>query len=102
MVDLAEIQKRIVKNKVAKGFNTSNIDKEFCLTYGELAEAYEKYSKSKPVEELGEELIDVMIYLLGILELKGLNAEEILNRKLDINEQRVYVGKPGHKVRVEQ
>jgi len=102
MIDLAEIQKRVVKNKVAKGFNTSNMDMEFCLTYGELAEAYEKFSKHKPVADVGEELIDVIIYILGMLELWGLDGEAILNHKLDVNDSRVYNGPPGHKARVEQ
>lgn len=36
-----EIQKRIYENKVAKGFNTTDIPKEFCLLYGEVAEAFD-------------------------------------------------------------
>lgn len=40
MIDLMKIQKEIYQNKVDKGFNTTDINKEFCLTYGELSEAF--------------------------------------------------------------
>ena len=39
MVDLKKIQKEIYQNKLDKGFNVTDINKEFCLTYGEIAEA---------------------------------------------------------------
>jgi hypothetical protein len=51
MIDLTGIQRRVVLNKVAKGFNTSNMNMEFCLTYDKLAEAYDNHSKDKPVAE---------------------------------------------------
>ena len=34
MLDLKKIQKEIYQNKVDKGFNVTEINKEFCLTYG--------------------------------------------------------------------
>lgn len=37
---LKELQKKIYQNKVNKGFNTTDIPKEFCLLYGEVGEAY--------------------------------------------------------------
>lgn len=40
MVDLKILQKTY-QNKVDKGFNVTDVNKEFCLTYGEIAEAYE-------------------------------------------------------------
>ena len=39
MVDLKKLQKEIYQNKVDKGFNITDVNKEFCLTYGEVAEA---------------------------------------------------------------
>ncbi len=62
MVDLKKLQKEIYQNKVDKGFNVTDVNKEFCLTYGEVAEAYEAWRKKK--DDLGEELADVAIYLL--------------------------------------
>lgn len=63
-MELKEIQKEVYQNKVNKGFNITNVDKEFCLLYGEVVEAFEAYRKKK--SDLGEELADVAIYLLGL------------------------------------
>ena len=40
MVDLKKIQKEIYQNKINKGFNTTDVNLEFCLAYEELAEAF--------------------------------------------------------------
>ncbi len=36
-------QEEIIQNKINHGFNTTDIAKEFCLLYREVAEAYEAY-----------------------------------------------------------
>ena len=64
MVDLKKIQKEIYQNKINKGFNTTDVNLEFCLAYEELAEAFHAYHRKK--NDLGEELADVAIYLLSI------------------------------------
>lgn len=33
-MNLKEIQKEILQNKINKGFNITDINKEFCLLYG--------------------------------------------------------------------
>ncbi len=85
---LKELQKKIYQNKVNKGFNTTDIAKEFCLLYGEVGEAYEAYRKKKP--DLNEELADIAIYLLGISEILGFDLEKEIENKVAINEKRVY------------
>ncbi len=100
MIDLKQLQKRIYENKVAKGFNVTDIYKEFCYTYGELSEACEAYMKKK--DDLGEELADVMIYLLGISEILGIDLEEELQNKVEKNEKRQYIQKDGITVRVSE
>ena len=79
MVDLKKLQKDIYQNKVDKGFNVTDVNKEFCLTYGEVAEAYEAWRKKK--DDLGEELADVAIYLLGLSEILGIDLEDELNTR---------------------
>ena len=88
MVDLKELQKQVYQNKVNHGFNTTDLNLEFCLAYGEMAEAYQAWLKSKP--DLGEELADVMIYLLGISEILGIDLEKEVLHKIDKNSKRVY------------
>ena len=80
-MNLREAQKAIYQNKVDKGFNTSDVNKEFCLLYGEVAEAYDAWRKKK--ENVGEELADVAIYLLGLSEILGVDlAEECASIKI--------------------
>lgn len=87
-MDLKEIQKEILQNKINKGFNITDINKEFCLLYGEVSEAYDAYRKNK--DDLGEELADIAIYLLGISEILGKNLEEEIINKIEINKNRKY------------
>ena len=88
MIDLKKLQKDIYQNKVNKGFNITDINKEFCLTYGELAEAYEAWRKKK--DDVGEEIADVIIYLLGLSEILGIDLEQELLHKVNKNKHREY------------
>lgn len=87
-LSLKQLQQQAYQNKVNKGFNVTNIEKEFCLLYGEVAEAYEAYRKKK--DDLGEELADVAIYLLGLAEILGFDLEQEITMKMEKNERRIY------------
>ncbi len=88
MIDLKKLQKDIYENKVTKGFNTTDVNLEFGLAYGELAEAFSAYHKKLP--DLGEELADVAIYLLGIAAILKINFEEEIVKKVEKNKKREY------------
>lgn len=88
MDNIRNIQKEIFDNKVKKGFNTTNVEIEFCLTYGELAEAFEAYKKKLPT--VGEELADVAIYLYGMAEILGFDLNNEIVKKVNKNKDRVY------------
>ena len=104
MASTKEIQKRIYSNKVNKGFNVTNIEKEFCLLHGELAELFEAYRKHLP--SIGEEMADVAIYLLGLAEVMntelgaGIDLGAEIARKMEINEHREYVQINGVNTRI--
>ena len=98
MTDLPQLQKRIYENKIAKNFNVTDVYMEFCYTHGELSEAFEAYAKKR--DNVGEELADVAIYLLGIAEILGIDLEAEILRKVEKNEQRQYVKKDGVVTRV--
>lgn len=100
MVDLEKIQKEVYQNKVNKGFNITDINKEFCLAYGEMGEAYEAWRKKR--EDLGEELADVAIYLLGISEILGINLEDEIIKKVHKNEKREYKKIDGVNMRIKE
>lgn len=99
MVDIKELQKKTIDNKIKHGFNTTDVPKEFCLLYGEVAEAYEAYRKKK--DDLGEELADVAIYLLGISEILNIDLEKEILNKMDKNYKREYKKVNGVNIKIE-
>lgn len=100
MIDLEQLQKKVYANKVAKGFNVTDIFMEFCYTYGELSEACEAYLKKK--DDIGEELADVVLYLLGLAEILGINLEKEILDKFKKNEKRQYIQKDGINIRISE
>ena len=88
IMDLKATQKVIYQNKIDKGFNTTDVNKEFCLLYGEVSEAYEAWRRQK--SSIGEELADVAIYLLGLSEILGIDLEKEIESKIEVNKNRKY------------
>ncbi|OGI86152.1 hypothetical protein A3A01_02485 [Candidatus Nomurabacteria bacterium RIFCSPLOWO2_01_FULL_39_17] len=88
MVDLKKLQKEVMRNKLEKGFNTTNIAQEFCRAYEELSEAFSKHNKNQP--GVAEEFADVMIFILGMCETLGFDLEQELIAKIEKNKKRQY------------
>jgi NTP pyrophosphatase (non-canonical NTP hydrolase) len=91
---LREIQKRIWDNKLKKGFNTTDISKEFLYLTEELGEAIRAYRKDDK-DELAEEIADLIIYSLGLFEILGRDGYEEIMKKIEKNEKREYQGEKG-------
>lgn len=87
-MDFREAQTAVYKNKVEKGFNLTDVSKEFCLLYGEVAEAYDAWRKKQ--DHIGEELADIAIYLLGLSEILGIDLASEIEAKININQHREY------------
>ena len=87
-MNFKQLQKDVYQNKVNHGFNVTDLNMEFCLAYGELGEAYMAWLSKK--EDLGEELADVIIFLMGIAEILGIDLEEEIEHKIKKNSKRVY------------
>jgi len=87
-MDFKKLQNDVYQNKVNHGFNVTDINMEFCLAYGELGEAYMAWLQKK--EDLGEELADVAIYLMGISEILGIDLGKEIEHKIEKNSKRVY------------
>ena len=85
---IKDMQKEIFKNKLEKGFNVTDVNKEFCLLYGEVGEAYDAWRKKHA--DLGEELADIAIYLMGLSEILGIDLEKEIENKMEINKNRNY------------
>ena len=87
-MNLQEAQKAVYKNKLDKGFNVTDVHQEFCLLYGEAAEAFEAWRRKQ--DDVGEELADVAIYLLGLSEILGVDLASEIEKKMAINKEREY------------
>ena len=99
MMDFQKFQRDIYDNKVAKGFNVTNVEQEFCFLHEEVSEAYRAYRKKLP--DLGEELADVAIYLFGLAQILGIDLEQEILRKMEKNKNRTYRDVDGVLTRIE-
>lgn len=97
-MELKKIQKDIWQNKLNKEFNTTDVNKEFWLLYGEVSEAYDAWKKKK--DDLNEELADIAIYLMGLSEMLGFDLADEIEKKVSKNEKRVYKNIDGVNVRI--
>ena len=89
MIDLKDLQKEVMRNKLEKGFNTTDVAMEFCRAHEELSEAYSKFSKNQ--DGVAEEFADVAVFILGMCEILGYDLEKELTRKIEINKNRKYI-----------
>lgn len=71
-----------------KWFNTTDIHKEFCYIYEELAEANRAYYRKE--DSVWEELADVSIYILWLAEILWIDLEKEILNKIEVNKQRNY------------
>lgn len=103
-MDIIEMQKQIYQNKIDKGFDIrnckENIYKQFNFISGEVAEAFEAYHKG--FDTVGEELADVVIYIMGLCEILGINLKDEIENKIKINKNRVYKNVNGAMIKEEK
>ncbi|MFE6844060.1 MazG-like family protein [Streptomyces sp. NPDC057686] len=88
-MDIRSAQQLAWDNKLAKGFNTTDVALEFGLLTAEVGEAFTAWRKKLP--DFGEELADVVLYVAALAEMNGVDLESEVERKLAKNRDRVYV-----------
>jgi NTP pyrophosphatase (non-canonical NTP hydrolase) len=93
VITISEVQRLAWANKLAKGFGTTDVPREFALAHGELAEAFEAWRKNP--EELPAELADVVIYAACIAQMAGVDLGQAVVDKLAVNAARTYQRNPG-------
>ncbi len=96
-IDLKQIQKEVFQNKIDKGFNTKDVSMEFCLMNSEVNEAWLVWYKKD--DNVGEELADVAIYLLGLSEILEIDLEKEIVAKVKKNKVREYENINGRMIR---
>ena len=71
----------------------SNLAKSISIEAGELLECFQWNDTDFDKEHVKEELADVLVYCQNMLDELGLDADEIINEKMDKNEAKYPVEK---------
>jgi NTP pyrophosphatase (non-canonical NTP hydrolase) len=88
----AGAQQRAWAIKLAQGFNTTNVEREFCYALKELGEAFDAWRLGRP--DAGEELADAAIFLLSLATMGGHDLGAEVAAKLTKVAARQYVVLP--------
>lgn len=100
MIDLKELAEIVYENKLEKHFNVTDIPMEICYLHGEVSEIWDAYIRKKG--SVGEEMADVMIYLLGLSKILNVDLENELLKKIEKNRRRVYQMQDGVNRRISE
>ena len=87
-MEIRLVQRLAWANKVEKGFNTTDVPLEFCLLNSEVAEAFDAWRRGR--QDVGEELADIAIFLVGLAEMVGTDLQAAIEAKIAVNASRVY------------
>lgn len=71
----------------------ANLAKSISIEAGELLECFQWSDDSYDLQAVKEELADVMVYCIDMLDKLKLDADEIINAKMDKNEAKYPVEK---------
>ena len=88
MVDLNELAEQVYQNKVEKHFNVTDLPTEICYIHGEVSELWDAIKRKRG--SVGEEMADILIYLLGLSKMLDVDLERELLDKIEKNRRRVY------------
>ena len=98
---LEEMKKEIHQLVLEKGFynKPEDIPKKLLFAFIELGEASDAWKKGGSEEEIAEELIDVIFYVLDASSLAcpSINMDEMFEKKLKKNKNREYQYGEGHR-----
>lgn len=71
----------------------SNLAKSIVIESAELLECFQWSDEKYNIQQVKEELADVLVYTQNLLDKLGLDADEIVNMKMDQNEAKYPVDK---------
>ena len=100
MIDLKELSETVYSNKLEKHFNVTDVGMEICFLHGEVSELWDAYIRKRG--SVGEEMADIMIYLLGLSKILNVDLEKELIQKIEKNHRRVYKMIDGVNTRVSE
>jgi NTP pyrophosphatase (non-canonical NTP hydrolase) len=100
---LEEMKKEIEKLVLEKGFynKPEDIPKKLLFAFIELGEASDAWKKGGTQQEIAEELIDVIFYVLDASRLACpmVNMDQMFQQKLEQNKNRPFQYGEGHRAR---
>lgn len=100
-MNLEEMKKEIEILVIEKGFynKPEDIPKKLLFAFIELGEASDKWKKGESEEQIAEELIDVIFYVLDASRLAcpSINMDKMFKKKLLKNKSRQYQYGEGHR-----
>ncbi len=86
--------RRFTEDRDWDQFHTpANLAKSISIEAGELLECFQWSDTEFDAERVKEELADVIVYCQNMLDKLGLDADEIVNEKMDKNEVKYPVEK---------
>ncbi|MBQ6563264.1 MAG: nucleotide pyrophosphohydrolase [Clostridiales bacterium] len=92
--DTIERIRRFSKERDWEQFHTpANLAKSISIEANELLECFQWSDKNYDLEHVKEELADVLVYCRNMLDALGLDEDEIIHRKMNLNEQKYPVEK---------
>lgn len=98
---LEEMKREIENLVLEKGFynKPEDVPKKLLFAFIELGEASDNWKKGKSEEEIAEELIDAIFYVLDASRLAcpSVNMDEMFKKKLEKNRTRKYQYGEGHR-----
>ena len=71
----------------------ANLAKSISIEANELLECFQWDEENYDLEAVREELADVIVYCVDMVERLSLDIDEIVNRKMDLNEKKYPVEK---------
>ncbi len=71
----------------------ANLAKSIAIEAGELLECFQWNDENYDLEHVKQELADVIVYCQDMLDKLGLDADEIVNKKMDQNEKKYPIEK---------
>ena len=77
---LKELQSKLYQNRVDKGYNDIDIDREFCGLYSKVASAYKSYRKGK--DKVGNDFAEIVLTILNLSEVLDQDLEESMLKKI--------------------
>lgn len=81
----------------------ANLAKSLVIEAAELLECFQWSDEEYDIQHVREELADVLVYSQNLIDKLGLDADEIVNRKMDQNEAKYPVEKAkGNSVKYDQ